>query len=159
MFTQGDKSQKSEKIADKKKAKKSSITKVREAERSTEERAGGKDYCLDCGKPVLESQQGLACEACCFWHHLECDDVSGEMYAFMCENADNSSIAWYCKKCSATGKRFKVMLIMMNEQQDESVGQLEMNVKKRMDEMFSTMSKQIDELRNAMNKNQEKAKT
>ena len=113
MSAQGDKSQKAEEIADKKKAKKSLITKVREADRSTEEKAGGKDYCLDCGKPVLESQQRLACEACSFWHHLECEDVSGEVYAFMCENADNSSIACYCKKCAATGKRFKEMLIML----------------------------------------------
>ena len=151
--------QKYEKTVDKKKTKKNPNIKVREAEKSSEERAGGKDYCLDCGKPVLETQLGIECEACCFWHHLECEDVSDDVYEFMCDNADNPSIAWYCKKYAASGKRFKEMLIKMNEKQDERVDQLEMYVKKRMDEMVGTMSKQIDELRNAMNKNPEKSKT
>jgi len=56
------------------------------------------DHCVDCGKAVLKTQQGLTCDGCGFWHHCECEDVSDEIYEFLCDNCDDDSqIAWYCK--------------------------------------------------------------
>ena len=60
---------------------------------------------------------------------------------------------------STTNRKFKEMLIAINEQQEERVCQLEMNIKKRMDEMVITMSNQIDELQETINKKPETTKT
>jgi len=34
---------------------------------------------LDCGRSVLETQQGIACDACGFWHRLDCGEVGSVM--------------------------------------------------------------------------------
>ena len=45
--------------------------------------AEDKEYCIDCGKQVLESQQGIECDGCGFWHHCSCEAVNEETYEFM----------------------------------------------------------------------------
>ena len=47
------------------------------------------DHCMDCGKQVQQSQQGLACEACGFWHHAECENVTDEVYEFLCDHSED----------------------------------------------------------------------
>jgi len=66
-----------------------------------------KDHCLDCGKLVLNTHDGLVCDICGFWHHSECEKVSEAVYDLLYDHADDTSIAWYSKKCSATSRKFK----------------------------------------------------
>jgi len=44
---------------------------------------------VDCGKLALSTQAGLACDACGFWHDADCEDISDEVYEFLCDHTDD----------------------------------------------------------------------
>ena len=67
-------------------------------------------HCVNCGKLVLSTQAGLTCDACGFWHHADCEDISDEVYEFLCDHGDETTIAWYCKKCAAVNKKAITMM-------------------------------------------------
>jgi len=126
------------------------------------EGSGDGSHCVDCGKPVLKTQAGLACDACGFWHHVECEEVSDEIYEFLCDHSDEPSLAWYCKRCSAANKRLTEMLLMMHEHQqqfEERMNNFEISLDKKMEEMSKSMSDQIGELRSTLNKKPDKQET
>jgi hypothetical protein len=50
------------------------------------------EICADCGRAVLDSQQGLCCDLCGLWHHMGCEKVDEEMYDFLCKFAEESSL-------------------------------------------------------------------
>lgn len=97
------------------------------------------DFCVDCGRPVLASQQGLKCDYCGFWHHSSCQDTSDEVYTFLQEHGSESSLLWICKKCQGTGNNIPAVTATM------------LNLEERMVEMSSTMNKKIDDLANLVN--------
>ena len=57
------------------------------------------DFCKDCGKAVLASQQGLKCDSCGFWHHSLCVNIGDEIYTFLQDHGNEASIKWIYKKC------------------------------------------------------------
>jgi len=121
--------------------------KISEAEKTN----SGNDtsHCVDCGKAVLKTQAGLACDACSFWHHAECEDVSEEVYEFLSDHSDDASLAWYCKKCVAVGKKLVGTTIAICDQQqqmDVKVEQLKSDVCGRMEQM----NRELQELRGMM---------
>ena len=149
-------------IPEKKKTTKHLTCKLDEVGKKGAEAGVSEDHCLDCGKLVSDTQDGLVCDVCGFWYHCECEKVSEEIYEFLHDHEDNTSIAWYCKKCSVTSRKFMGLMSTMNEQHqqvEEKLSQLDKNIKIRMDEMMSDMKNQIDDLRITLNKSQDKAKT
>jgi DNA-binding transcriptional MerR regulator len=108
----------------------------------------------------LATHEGLVCDVCGFWYHSECEEVIEDIYEFLYDHVDNSSIAWYRKKCYVTSRKF--MMSTMNEQHqqvEEKLSQLDKNIKIRMDAMMSDMKNQIDDLRITLSKSQDKSKT
>jgi len=119
-------------------------------------------HCVDCGKSVQKTQAGLLCDACGFWHHAECEDVSDEVYAFLCEHSEDPSLAWYCRKCSSANKKLVQMMMSMRDQHqqvEEKVNNLEINLNKKIEEMMGAMSGWIDDLHNTLNKKLDKQET
>jgi hypothetical protein len=134
---------------------KSSASKLDEVGKKVADVGVREDNCLDCGKLVLDTQHGLACDVCCFWYHCECEQVSDTVYEFLRKHAEDSSIAWYCKKCWITSRKFIGMISIMNEHQqqmEDKVSQLDRNLETRMDEMASRMSSQIEEMKSVEGK-------
>lgn len=55
--------------------------------------------CKYCGKPVKANQQGICCDLCNTWHHLNClpevTQMSETEYEIMGKNRSD----WYCFEC------------------------------------------------------------
>jgi len=88
-------------------------------------------------------QAGLTCDACGFWHHADCEDISDEVYEFLCDHTDDTSIAWYCKKCAAVNKKVITMMTSLHDQQQQMefrVDQFMAEFCKRMEEMNQEMT-------------------
>lgn len=151
--TKGSKMPKMERVDKKKSAKDAGGVKNGEVVKKLAINETTSDHCVDCGKAVLKTQQGLTCDGCGFWHHCECEEVSDEIYEFLCENCDeDSQIAWYCKKCSAICKKLTGVLLSMHEQQrnledkiEDRMTKLTRDMQKRLEEMEHSMSNKIEE--------------
>jgi len=105
------------------------------------------EYCVDCGKKVLATQQGLVCDGCGFWHHSVCQKVDDEVYNFLSDHDDNPSLLWYCRKCVATTKKMSAMMLTMYEQQqhlEEKVKDLADNFNRKLDDMTREINKKLD---------------
>jgi len=102
------------------------------------------DYCVDCGKIVSASQQGLQCDCCGFWHHAKCEKISEEIYAFLQQHPDETTILWYCRKCAGTSKKMMSAVGEIREHQRQ--------MDDRMSDMVKTMNGKIDELALELNK-------
>jgi len=95
-------------------------------------------HCVDCGKAVLRSQAGLTCDVCGFWHHAECEEVSDEVYEFLCDHSDDASLAWYCKKCVVVSNKLTIATTVISDQQqqmDLMVEQLKSDMCGKMEQM------------------------
>lgn len=60
--------------------------------------------CSTCKKPVFENSEALECNGCGFWHHADCEGVSGAVYKFLANNVLDT-IHWYCTKCNMMFKK------------------------------------------------------
>lgn len=107
------------------------------------------DCCVDCGKEVLDSHQGVKCDACGFWHHALCEKVSDEVFDFLQSHGSEESVMWYCRKCTVMCKGFMKLMndilesqLRIEERLEEVVG----NVGKRMAETSDAMEKRMSEL-------------
>jgi predicted transcriptional regulator YheO len=108
--------------------------------------------CVDCGKQVQRTQQGLSCDACDFWHHVECEDVTDEVYDFLCEHAEDSSLAWFCKKCVSSSRKTTGVIAALHGQQqhlEERVGQLAVDMSKRFDEFREILQHQMETVKSS----------
>lgn len=101
--------------------------------------------CPCCGGQVLDSQPALKCDGCSYWHHAACEKTSDEVYDFLCEHSNETSLLWYCRKCVVTNKRTMVMLMTLNDHQQ----QLEAKVS----ELADTMNRKMEDLTKMVNKN------
>lgn len=102
------------------------------------------DFCVDCGKMVQATQQGLKCDGCGFWHHTVCEKVNEEIYSFLCNHNGEQSLLWYCRKCIVTCKGMRVMMMAMQEQQqhmEEKLNNLVATVQGRFDKQDAQNSK------------------
>lgn len=157
--TKGNKFTKSDKMDNKKQQKASSAAKNGEVDKKSCTAVENENcHCVDCGKVVLSVQAGLTCDACGFWHHADCEDISDEVYEFLCDHTDDTTIAWYCKKCAAVNKKVITMMTSMYDQQQQieiRVEQFKAEVCKKMEEM----SNEMKELRGIMNVELDKTET
>lgn len=123
-----------------------------------EKRSDDGSSCVDCGREVLASQQGVKCDACGFWHHTKCEKVSDEVYDFLSRHGDDESLIWYCRKCVATCKNFmKFMNIIQESQQrmEERLEAMNNSVGRKMAEMADTMDRRITDLCHHMERDQQ----
>ena len=106
---------------------------------------------------MLKSQAGLTCDACGFWHHTACEDVSDEVYEFLCDHSDDASLAWYSNKCAAVSKKLTETTVSVHDQQQQvvRVEQLKADVCRKMEQM----NRELRELRNMMNNGLDKPDT
>lgn len=102
------------------------------------------DYCVDCGKAVLSSQQGLKCDCCGFWHHAKCEKIGDDIYGFLQQHSDETTLMWYCRKCVVTTRK---MMSTVGE-----VRECQRQMEDKMSEMVKSMNKKIDDLTSEMNK-------
>ena len=96
------------------------------------------DICIDCGRAVLSSQQGMKCDGCEFWHHVQCKKVSDDVYSFLCSHSDEPSLIWYCKKCVITCKKMSAIMIAMRDHHD--------HLEHKLSQLESSMHSKIEEL-------------
>ena len=146
--TKGNKLSKSDKADNKKQYKATTATKSSEAEKTVS--GNDNSHCVDCGTAVLKSQAGLTCDAYHgFWHHTECEDVSDEVYEFLCDNSDDASLAWYSKKCVAVSKKLIETTVSVHDQQHQVVrvehvcGKME-QMNQELQELCIMMNKGLD---------------
>jgi len=107
---------------------------------AAEKTASGNEntHCVDCGKVVLKFQAGITCDVCGFWHHAECEEVSDEVYGFLCDHSDDASLAWYCKKCVVVSNKLAIATAAICDQQqqmDLKVGHLKSDICGKMEQM------------------------
>jgi hypothetical protein len=61
-------------------------------------RRGEKDYkCRECLKGVTDKDKGVQCEVCEVWFHLQCTDLTEDVYKYMDKV---ESLHWYCSVCN-----------------------------------------------------------
>ena len=122
-------------------------SKKEDAKKEEKEKAGAStevsSNCMDCGKPVLSTQSGLKCDACDWWHHCECEQVDDDVYEFLCEHENETSLQWCCKKCTAICGKMKVFMTGVNEHQ--------LRMEERFEELSTAMSKRLVELEALVN--------
>ena len=51
--------------------------------------------CGICRRPVAKNHLAVQCEACYFWHHIKCENISPTEYSVLC----GDDKAWICKNC------------------------------------------------------------
>jgi len=157
--TRGNKFAKPDKAESKKQQKACAVAKNGEVDKKLGNAVENENcHCVDCGKLVLSTQSGLTCDACGFWHHADCEDISDEVYEFLCDHTDDSTIAWYCKKCAAVNKKVIAMMTSLYDQQQQmeiKMDQFKAEVGKKMEEM----SRDMKELRGTMNLELDKTET
>ena len=69
------------------------------------------DGCKDCGKSVLQGENGIQCEICQLWFHSQCQNVSAEAYKFLGQH----NVHWFCPAyIEGAVKLFKSMLVLQN---------------------------------------------
>jgi len=97
------------------------------------------DFCMDCGKVVLASHQGLRCDSCGFWHHSLCVNISDEVYTFLQDHSNETSILWICKKCHSQWQSNSTLMAAV------------LSLEKKMLELSSSMNNRVDKLANLVN--------
>jgi len=100
----------------------------------------GTDVCVNCGKDVLDSQQGLKCDGCGFWHHISCEGISEEICEFIFYHKHESSLLWYCRKCIITliSRKMTATIVALQDQQQ--------HLEDKVNELVSSVKQQIEDL-------------
>ena len=59
------------------------------------------DTCLQCSELVEEGQNGVCCDKCCIWFHIECVGMNKKQYKHMIEDSNKGKpmFYWYCHHC------------------------------------------------------------
>ena len=107
------------------------------------------ECCVDCGKEVLDSHQGVKCDACGFWHHANCEKVSDEVFDFLQSHGSVESVMWYCRKCTVVCKGFMKLMNDILESQlrmEERLDEVISGVEKKMVETGDVMERKMSEL-------------
>ena len=47
---------------------------------------------------MVDDEEGIKCDRCDVWTHLNCSDISKSEYDFL-SRTKTSSILWYCEQC------------------------------------------------------------
>jgi len=102
------------------------------------------ECCADCNKEVLDSHSGLTCDGCGLWHHTACEQVSDEVYAFLCAHRD-PSLHWMCKKCTRSFQQLFSSVMRIDEAQ------------KRLEHKFDTMINKLEAANKEPDTRQEEA--
>lgn len=102
--------------------------------------------CLDCGRAVLHTQQGIKCDGCGFWHHAICEKVAEDVFTFLSAHNDEPSLMWHCKKCVITSKKMTSMMLSLHENQqhlEERFNDLATSIYRKFDDLTEGLSKKL----------------
>jgi len=102
------------------------------------------ECCADCNKEVLDSHSAVNCDGCGLWHHTACEQVSDEVYAFLCAHRD-PSLHWMCKKCTVS---FQQLLSSVRRIDD---------AQRRLEQKFDVMINKLEAANKAPDDRQEEA--
>ena len=58
-----------------------------------------KQKCGTCKKDLTDEQKAIGCDKCLIWHHIECENMSENLYDMIAETEEDDGIRWYCKTC------------------------------------------------------------
>lgn len=101
--------------------------------------ADKKTSCKSCKKRFIKDSSCISCDACAFWWHIRCADVSEAVFQFLSNNGSDGSILWLCTDCkgSSTVMSTKVWSDFKNDIK-EIVGNCSANV--------SAVDRKVDDL-------------
>ena len=89
----------------------------------------GDTKCPVCGKKVKDNHQGIECEVCEKWYHIQCDNVTVETYKSL--NERNRRIHYYCTRCelgAASLYKKVITLELSNKELEEKITKMEKKV-------------------------------
>ena len=57
--------------------------------------------CKECGDEVFKQDNGVSCDKCFIWYHIQCVGMSAKQYECMMKDSDSSNpmFHWYCRFC------------------------------------------------------------
>ena len=55
-------------------------------------------FCGTCSRQVSWDDEGVLCDSCNVWYHIECQEIRTSQYALL----DNTSVTWTCTACNTT---------------------------------------------------------
>jgi len=102
------------------------------------------ECCADCNKEVLDSHSAVTCDGCGLWHHTACEQVSDEVYAFLCAHRD-PSLHWMCKKCTVSFQQLFSSVRRIDDAQ------------RRLEQKFDAMISKLEAANKAPDDRQEEA--
>ncbi|XP_043214693.1 uncharacterized protein LOC122378054 [Amphibalanus amphitrite] len=107
-----------------------------------------------CGLKVEDNQDGVCCDGCKFWFHLDCQKVQSETYKALQET---KGVFWLCSECRAILPELARRAITMGEEKEESQPKADKkeNVQEDNQAIISAIKAQKQEILAAM-KQQEK---
>ena len=59
----------------------------------------------------------MACEICEKWYHIECQNISEQVYEFLVK--EGNSVHWFCDKCNGAAAKIYKMVCAVKVKQDE----------------------------------------
>lgn len=98
--------------------------------------------CGSCKAVVEEEDAAVECTLCNMWHHINCENVSRELYRILMKNQDDS-VQWYCGKCKLVSRKIINHLTKMENRQD--------CLEAKLTELENEMEKANDQLNNVRN--------
>ena len=68
--------------------------------------------CLRCRKAVAKNSKSVKCNACDQWVHVDCEQISTEMYKIICdpEKFGATGFLWNCQSCMASAVRLEKLV-------------------------------------------------
>lgn len=79
---------------------------------------GDQALCGTCNLEVADDHQALVCNLCDIWHHIACEKIPKDVYAFLTKNVEDS-IHWYCRKCNAVTRKLVTHITKIQEKHNK----------------------------------------
>ena len=118
---------------DKKKLRKSGKQQLVVTDDAIDDRNDSLDSCANCGNAVSESHLAVKCDGCGYWHHTYCEQITDEVYSFLCDH-DDQSLHWMCRKCTVLFRQLFSSITRIDEAQ------------KRLEEKFDAMMNKLEDV-------------
>ena len=100
-----------------------------------------RDECK-CGKPVVDSENGIECESCNRWFHAKCEGIKDDVFKVLIKGVE--SVHWYCTKCNKDIVSMIDEFKVMKERQDKFENEIK-EMRKELTELKQSKIKERQE--------------
>ena len=73
--------------------------------------------CNVCLEDVKGKHKAMACEICEKWYHIECQNISEQVYEFLVK--EGNCVHWFCDKCNGAAAKIYKMVCAVKVKHDE----------------------------------------